>query len=459
MSESFCGSINTPVPNYNSHTKRPSIVPETVHIIPSLDELLHEKSEDVYYNRANFVAYLTNIHCLENLEFIMDLNEYLHKKTDDWRPIHEKFLRPNAPSEINLPFKLKELLIGKTTAEKAAGVPGPTEEILVKVKRFVYDDVLINLYNEFVKYMRGKSGESVYRRRSEIDTSVSKTKVKEDPSDEILIPKISRQSTDSSKLSADSRSSDESRKGSRSARDSPTELFRGSSIFSRRVSRDSKMPDELYRIQAKYTDKSRPVDPQNNDPEVKTSDIPILQDSSKSDIYRSRRSRASVDFSPDPLHEVNDAFQRQSLRESRSPSLVDLRRSPKHTIDQGTVGQIPAGTLGSRPNGSGDTFKVNHQDGSVVSQSESLLLFIIKPSLSSSQYYHDLLEDDDSDNEENEPVIRSGPTTRSNSSSSHQSTRGSSIGSLMDSFKNNVEGMKIKNVRKFKFSRRFSNDN
>jgi len=519
MSESFCGSIKHSIPSYNSHDTRhsPTSTPTKVHTIPSLDELLHQDFEDTFYNRANFVTYLSNIHCLENLEFILDLNEYLQKKThEDWLAIYEKFLKTNAPSEINLPYKLRELLCGNHLEHAVEKVetkeiptvsticPGPSEETLVKVKRFVYDDILINLYNEFVKHMKGKSGECVYRRRSDIDTSLSKVQSKDSSDDEIHIASISRHSTKSLRLSKDKDcrppfinlsheycEDPKATKNSKSSWDSPTEMFRGSSIFSRRVSRDAKNPEELYRGQSKYSLGSEKVskqdtqlDPQSRDnsdvsrstlssdstdsktsPDSQVSIKSILTDAPQGDSHRDRRSRrsqASTDFSHDPQG-VQDLLQQHSLRKSRSPNLVDLRRSQHQSLDRGNVGHSSMGSLNIPSEGHGslgssyDPLKGNfHEYQNLIPQSDSLL-FILKPSLSSSQYYHDLPDDDD--DEDGEAVVGSRPTARSNSSSSRPTSRGSSIGSIMDSLKNNVEGIKLKNVRKFKFSRRFSNDN
>lgn len=151
------------IPDYFNYTIRPyattnttttttpaAELPATQFEPPTLDELLDSNTpQDSHYNLLNFITYLTNIHCQENLEFILDINTYLllHPPTlVHWQRLYYKYIAVDSPYEINLPCCYRSLLCPLTK---------PDFTLLIKCKRSIYDDILINLYHEFIKYVKG----------------------------------------------------------------------------------------------------------------------------------------------------------------------------------------------------------------------------------------------------------------------------------------------------------------
>ncbi|ODV81223.1 uncharacterized protein CANTADRAFT_20755 [Suhomyces tanzawaensis NRRL Y-17324] len=145
---------------------------QTVQLIPTLDELLFEEGcADSYYTRANFMDFLAHNHCLENVEFVVQLNGFLnHPTAQAWEQIYATFLAPDSSNEINLPHDIKRDLLSQDF---------PDIQKILRCKRVIYDDILFNLYNEFIRHTRAKiasdllaapaaSASVVYRRKSEI---------------------------------------------------------------------------------------------------------------------------------------------------------------------------------------------------------------------------------------------------------------------------------------------------
>ena len=97
---------------------------------PSLDEILSNTSSPPWTLSA-FMAYLSQNHCLETLEFTMDAKRYrqhydkmLSKSGgscvpgDDaayilslWHRLMQAYIRPNGPREVNLPSKVRDELL------------------------------------------------------------------------------------------------------------------------------------------------------------------------------------------------------------------------------------------------------------------------------------------------------------------------------------------------------------
>jgi hypothetical protein len=144
--------------HYNLHNHQ-----KTVHVIPTLDELLQDDNSYGYYSKLNFIEYLQSIHCLENLSFVLAINNYfLSPSIWKWKIIYEEFLQNNSVNEINLPGNLKANVSSSTM---------PDVNLLKKFKRIIYDDILLDLYNEFIKIQKSKMASInpnvVYRRKSE----------------------------------------------------------------------------------------------------------------------------------------------------------------------------------------------------------------------------------------------------------------------------------------------------
>ncbi|KAK6202945.1 uncharacterized protein RJT21DRAFT_23237 [Scheffersomyces amazonensis] len=169
----------------------------TVFVIPTLDDLLDDSipKDNEYYTKTQFINYLESIHCLENLNFILDINKLIlnfNSNSSDnlqlWNHFYNTFMSINSPQEINLPCLYKSQFQPAVL---------PTTASLLKCKKIIYDDILINLYNEFVKhknhelelsitnnnFINGTDHEIIYRRKSETISPESHS----DPSNKLFI--------------------------------------------------------------------------------------------------------------------------------------------------------------------------------------------------------------------------------------------------------------------------------
>ncbi|RCK62758.1 hypothetical protein Cantr_09169 [Candida viswanathii] len=143
---------NTRTPSTSSSTSTINDLQDNGHYFPSLYELVdNTTSLDSNSNTtlAAFHRYLLTRHCPENLQFIIDINSYLHLSTTtrieilkSWQYLYDKYLTFDADLEINLPCNLKSQL---------SIVELPSYDILSQCKKHIYDDLLINLYKEFTK--------------------------------------------------------------------------------------------------------------------------------------------------------------------------------------------------------------------------------------------------------------------------------------------------------------------
>lgn len=145
--------------------------------IPLLDEIV---APDTHltdcgpYNRSLFVQFLSTSHCMENLEFVVELDRFLvastqldhldmsdsqMKITDQlmhlWRVIYRVFLAHNAIKEINIPCLLLTPL-----AESEL----PRRGSLLAIRAVIYE-LLTDSYNEFISHTRHTHNDVTARRR------------------------------------------------------------------------------------------------------------------------------------------------------------------------------------------------------------------------------------------------------------------------------------------------------
>lgn len=126
---------------------------KTTHTVPSLDDILTDELNYGYYSKQSFIEYLNSIHCLENLSFILALNSYNSNPTIwKWTIIYQEFLLPNSINEINLPSNLKNDLSVNVN---------PSPKVLSDLKKYIYNDILMDLYLEFIKIQKVKLAGSV----------------------------------------------------------------------------------------------------------------------------------------------------------------------------------------------------------------------------------------------------------------------------------------------------------
>lgn len=121
--------------------------------IPSLELLVcNTVPAKLEFSQRHFLEYLHKIHCAENLMYIVDVNHFLRKPSlPGWQHIYDRYFLSDSHDELNLPFALKEHLTRDLV---------PALDLLVASQKFIHDDILVNLYNEFVRYVRNKQSEA-----------------------------------------------------------------------------------------------------------------------------------------------------------------------------------------------------------------------------------------------------------------------------------------------------------
>ncbi|GMG46902.1 unnamed protein product [Ambrosiozyma monospora] len=112
---------------YQEQIQIPILSPEAIeHIhVPKLQAVLdNQVSSSSPFNKSNFVQYLANKHCLENIEFFYELSHFIEKCSTqngcpcsdvnctepiqhDWSCLCRDFISINCPKEINLPCDLR----------------------------------------------------------------------------------------------------------------------------------------------------------------------------------------------------------------------------------------------------------------------------------------------------------------------------------------------------------------
>lgn len=151
----------TPTFNYSLSCDRPVL------LIPSLDDILNNtpESSNTPYNRSSFVKYLSLSHCLENLEFVVELNKLMqmtdaHQALMLWQCIYRTFIPEDSVKEINAPQHVKNTFVENEL---------PAEHDLIKIKTIIYE-LLHDSYNEFIKFTKATNAHNAhnYRRKSEI---------------------------------------------------------------------------------------------------------------------------------------------------------------------------------------------------------------------------------------------------------------------------------------------------
>lgn len=159
-------SPDSPTFNFSLSSSKPIL------IIPSLDDILENtiESSNTPYNRVNFVKFLSLSHCLENLEFIIELNNFIKLLGNEsgphnynlinWQMIYKNFLLEDSLKEINIPYHLKN----QFNYDDIPPVPS-----LLKIKSVIFE-LLHDSYNEFIKYVKANkiNNANNYRRKSEI---------------------------------------------------------------------------------------------------------------------------------------------------------------------------------------------------------------------------------------------------------------------------------------------------
>lgn len=133
---------------------------------PNLREILANTS-DPPWTLAAFMAYLSNNHCLENLEFTMDAGRYKKHyakmmsragpdgqppvKDSDyvkalWSRLVDAYIRPNGSREVNLPSNVRDPLL-ELQPEGLPPKPETLDLAVTKIYELMEDSVLVPFLN------------------------------------------------------------------------------------------------------------------------------------------------------------------------------------------------------------------------------------------------------------------------------------------------------------------------
>lgn len=141
--------------------------------LPSLDDILANDAP-FPYNLSAFVDFLSQNHCLETVEFTMDVARYAafyfspeaskEKLLLMWNKVVDTYIRPDGPKELNLTCEVKKQLT-TLSQEAQAGEP-PEPENLEKSVEMVKDMMKENAYQPFIASIRCAHASDVPRRNS-----------------------------------------------------------------------------------------------------------------------------------------------------------------------------------------------------------------------------------------------------------------------------------------------------
>lgn len=146
--------------------------------IPSLDEIICPNthlSDCGPYNRGLFVQFLLTSHCMENLEFVVELDRLLKsyhsldspsgpasvaslendRLVHQWSVIYKVFLQHDAIKEINVACETRQNVHDNQL---------PSHRQLLQLRSLIYE-LLLDSYNEFVSYIREAHNDRTTRRR------------------------------------------------------------------------------------------------------------------------------------------------------------------------------------------------------------------------------------------------------------------------------------------------------
>ncbi|KAK5635001.1 hypothetical protein RRF57_010713 [Xylaria bambusicola] len=136
---------------------------------PTLDDILSNTAPQPWTLSA-FMAYLSQNHCLETLEFVMDAARYrtthlqmlqgqLYVGRDYICGLWEKFIGayilPGAPREVNIPAPVRDRLLNLTFTTSTPPDPTELDEATMIVKELMNDSVLVPFLESVVPATMG----------------------------------------------------------------------------------------------------------------------------------------------------------------------------------------------------------------------------------------------------------------------------------------------------------------
>jgi hypothetical protein len=134
---------------------------------PNLREIL-ANTAPAPWTLAAFMAYLSNNHCLETLEFTMDAGRYkkhFHRMMNKapipgqptehdanyvkelWTRLMEAYIQPNGSREVNLPSQVRDPILGHKPANTLPPEPSVLEPAVSKTYELMEESVLVPFLN------------------------------------------------------------------------------------------------------------------------------------------------------------------------------------------------------------------------------------------------------------------------------------------------------------------------
>ncbi|KAI0850069.1 regulator of G protein signaling superfamily [Daldinia vernicosa] len=124
---------------------------------PTLSEILSNTAPPPW-TLSSFMAFLSQNHCLETLEFIMDAERYMimyHQIAQGqapngpaticslWRKVIDAYIMPCAPREVNLPADVRDRLLQLPCCKANPPNPSELDEAVQIVRELINDSVLV----------------------------------------------------------------------------------------------------------------------------------------------------------------------------------------------------------------------------------------------------------------------------------------------------------------------------
>lgn len=145
----------------------PKNIPNPQYRKPNLSEILANTAPPPY-TLSSFMAFLSQNHCLENLEFTMDASRYrkhyskmvnrhpgspLSPLSDEcayvlmlWRRLIDAYIRESGPREVNLPAEVRDNLLSLSDSYVPPH-PSSLDEAVSKIYELMEESVLVSFLN------------------------------------------------------------------------------------------------------------------------------------------------------------------------------------------------------------------------------------------------------------------------------------------------------------------------
>lgn len=131
---------------------------------PSLSEILSNTASPPWTLSA-FMAYLSQNHCLETLEFVLDADRYraayarAGQSSEEfgaqdictlWRKVIDAYIMPCAPREVNLPAHVRDRLLQLECSSYGPPHPSELDEAVQIVHELMNDSVLVPFLESYM---------------------------------------------------------------------------------------------------------------------------------------------------------------------------------------------------------------------------------------------------------------------------------------------------------------------